>query len=84
MVGQITFQDELTINNLSEIAVNLRDAFKRYDEVTVDITDVKHIDIAALQVLIAAKKECLNRNKNLIIKMGDAVSSMLSFNGVRL
>jgi ABC-type transporter Mla MlaB component len=84
MSAVITFKDELTINELYKNVNTLNDAFLKWDEVKVDITNVKNIDTAAIQMLIAAKKECHEKGKRFIIMMSGAVSNMLSFIGVQL
>lgn len=84
MSGILTFRDEFTINELHENANSLKDAFIRWDDVTVDIADVKRIDIAAIQMLIAARKEWHANGKNLIFKTSDEVADMLSIAGIQL
>jgi ABC-type transporter Mla MlaB component len=79
MSAVITFKDELTINELYKNVNTLNDAFLKWDEVKVDITNVKNIDTAAIQMLIAAKKECHEKGKRFIIKMsGDVSNTLLS------
>lgn len=84
MSGQITFQEELTINNVAESVVGLKDTVSKYDEIIVDATSLRNIDVAAIQMLFSAKKECLEKGKNLIFKTSDAVSNMISLVGVKL
>jgi anti-anti-sigma regulatory factor len=79
MSAVITFKDELTINELYKNVNTLNDAFLKWDEVKVDITNVKNIDTAAIQMLIAAKKECHEKGKRFIINMsGDVSNTLLS------
>lgn len=84
MTGTITFRDELTINQIADGINKFRDAVNRWNELIIDITGVEKIDVAAVQVLVAAKKECLGNGKILAFRMSDAVSNMMSLIGIKL
>lgn len=84
MAETITFKDELTINQMEWVINNFRDAVSRMDEIVIDITGIGRIDIAAIQVLIAFKKECIKKGKDLIFLMSDAVKNMTSQIGIEL
>ncbi len=84
MTGTITFRDELTINQIKDGINKFRDAASRWNELIIDITGVEKIDVAAVQMLVAAKKECLGIEKRLAFRMSDAVSSMMSMIGIQL
>ena len=84
MSGCITFKDELTIDSLLNSARSLLGEIMRYGELTVDISGVKKMDVAAIQMLIAAKKECEARGKKLIIRTSGKINEMMSFIGLKL
>lgn len=84
MSAVVTFKDELTINELHENVNTLRDAFLKWDEVKVDITNVKKIDTAAIQMLIAAKRECQERGKSLCFMTSEEVDRVLLLMGIQL
>lgn len=84
MTGTITFRDELTINQIEDGINKFRDAVSRWNELIIDITGVEKIDVAAVQMLVAAKKECLGSGKRLAFRMSDAVSNMISLIGIQL
>lgn len=84
MHGTITFRDEFTINQLSEGICELKDAMGKWDEVTVDIGEAKTVDIAAMQMLVAARKECEKTGRKLILRMSDTAKKFLSCTGVEL
>lgn len=84
MNGTITFRDEFTINQLSEGVCELKDAMVKWDEVIVDIGEAKTVDIAAIQMLVAAKKECDKTGRKLVVKMSDAALKFLLSTGVNL
>ncbi|MDI6728488.1 MAG: STAS domain-containing protein [Thermodesulfovibrionales bacterium] len=80
----ITFNDELTIDELYKNVSTLRDAFLKWDEVKVDITNVRKIDTAAIQMLIAAEKECQECGKSLSFMTSGEVDRILSLIGIQL
>lgn len=84
MSAVITFNNELTIDELYKNVNILRDAFLKWDEVKVDITNVKKIDTAAIQMLIAAKKECQECGKNLSFMTSEEVDRVLLLMGIQL
>ena len=83
MSEDIKFKEELTIENLLENAGNLKDALIRSDEVVVDATDVRKVDVAALQLLISAKKECRQKGKNLVLRISDEISRLQLLTGIQ-
>jgi ABC-type transporter Mla MlaB component len=84
MSGVITFNNELTINDLYKNVNTLKDAFLKWNEVKVDATNVKKIDTAAIQMLIAAKKECQECGKSLSFMTSGDVDRVLLSMGIRL
>jgi anti-anti-sigma regulatory factor len=84
MTGTIIFRDELTINQVEEGISKLKMAIERWNNLVIDVTGVEKIDVAALQMLIAAKKDCLRNGKKLVFCISDAVSSMSSLIGIQL
>ncbi len=84
MSGTITLDSELTINRIAEVLNKLKEALMKWDEVTVDISGVKKIDVAGIQMLVAAQKECDNRGNRLILMKSDEVADFLSLIGVQL
>jgi ABC-type transporter Mla MlaB component len=78
----IVFRDELTIHNIPDNIGALRDAVIRLDEMTVDIRGVRKFDIAALQMLVALKKECAEKGKKLTFMIPDALIHRLQFVGL--
>lgn len=84
MSGCITFKDELTIDGLLNNVRSLWGELVRYDELTVDVTGVKKVDVAAIQMLIATKKECEASGKNLVIRTSGKIDKMMSFIGLQL
>jgi len=84
MTGIVTLKDDFTVNHVSSFICNLKDVIKNNEEVVIELTDVKIIDAAAIQILIAAKKECENIGRRVTFKMPDAVASNLSSIGIEL
>ncbi len=84
MKGTVTFKDDLTINQITESIGKFRQLISKWNELVIDITDIQRIDVAAVQMLIAAQKECRDKGKKLVIRMSDATSHMLFLNGIEL
>lgn len=84
MTGTITLGGEMTIGRIGECINDLRDAIDRWDEVRVDAGDVETVDVAAIQMLIAAHKECEGNGRKLSLKKSDAIKHLLSSIGVEL
>lgn len=84
MQRTVTYQDEFTITQIADSLHVLMDAIKKCDEVIVDTKDVKKIDVAAVQMLIAAQKECEKNGQRIIFRKSGSVSQLLSHIGTRL
>jgi ABC-type transporter Mla MlaB component len=84
MQDSLVFKNDLTIDDLLQNTAILRDALSKWDRITVDVTDVQKIDVAAIQMLIATKKECESSGKNLIIRSSEKINEMMSFIGLKL
>lgn len=84
MSGTITFGNELTIEHLSVEMERLKNAVRNWDEIMVDVSDAGKVDIAALQMLIASKKECQETGHRIIFKMSDTVKNAMASAGIRL
>jgi ABC-type transporter Mla MlaB component len=84
MIETITFKDELTINQIEGVINKLRDAVSKMNELVIDITGIGRVDVAAIQVLIALKKERIKKGKNLIFLMSDSVKNITFQLGIKL
>lgn len=84
MFGTITFKDEFTVSQVSEATGRLMNAVKDCEEVTVDMEEVEKVDVAAMQMLVAAKKECEKAGHRLIFKVSAAGTNLMSSMGIRL
>ena len=84
MFGIITLKEEFTINNLPEWISNLKNSLSKWDAVVVDTAEVRKVDIAAIQMLIAAQKECVKNGHEFILRKSDAVSNLLRILGIKL
>ncbi len=83
MQEDVKFKHEFTINSLLEDTGSLRDAIGKSDEIVIDATDVRKIDVAALQVLIAVRKECQEKGKRLVLRISDKISHLQTLIGLR-
>ncbi len=84
MIGTITFTDVLTIQDLSGNAERLRDSLMLWDEVTVDMSCVCQVDIPAVQMLVAAQKECAASGKRLVLKLSALMADFIASVGIQL
>ncbi|MCX7175230.1 MAG: STAS domain-containing protein [Proteobacteria bacterium] len=65
VVTHIDILGDLSIFNAGEQRSRLLDALEAYSEVEVDLSGVSEIDSAGIQLMVAAKREAVNRNKSL-------------------
>lgn len=84
MTGTLTFKAQFTINEVGEGFKSLKDALNHYDEVVVNLTGVERADVAAIQMLIAAKKEYERFGHKIIFKISDEVKNLSSSIGIQL
>jgi anti-anti-sigma regulatory factor len=84
MFGILTLKDDLTLQNLAEFVANLKDSITQWDVVLIDLEEVEKVDLAAVQLLIAAKKECAKCGRELIIRKTDTVAKFLRSAGIQL
>jgi anti-anti-sigma regulatory factor len=80
----VSLNDELTVRNIRETYKMLSDSLENNSEIVVDLSGVETIDVAAVQLLVAVRKECDMRGIKVSFKMSGPVSDMLSLLGVRL
>lgn len=84
MWGMVTFEGDLTIAQVPEFMQDLRIAMKVWDEIVLDIRDVNKVDLAALQMLLAAVKECEKIGKKLTIQKTPVLEGITSQLGINL
>ena len=84
MSETITFMDSFTIEQFSKNLKELRNAVKKQVALVVDLSNVDKIDVAAMQVLIAAKKECEKNGHKISFKKSNSVENKLSLVGIKL
>lgn len=91
MVGTITLKHDFTINQISDEVNTLRnlmeewkEVIKQWDGLIVDAKDVKNIDIAGIQAIIAAQKECESKGCKIILEKSQAVANLMSVIGIGL
>ena len=80
----ITIKDDLTIDRLQEQAHALRDVLAGNKDLVVDISGVTRVDYAALQMLLAAKKECLLKGLQFALRKSGKLTKEFSIMGVEL
>jgi ABC-type transporter Mla MlaB component len=67
--NQLNFCANLTIQEVGEVSQSIKTIFDNGMPLTVDITDIQHIDTAGAQLLCAVFKE--SKNKNVAMREGD-------------
>ncbi len=80
----VTFKDRLWINDLYENINTLKDAIQKYNEIKIDLSNVKEIDTASMQMLIATKKECKGCGKRIDFVISEEVNNILVSTGIQL
>lgn len=63
--AHFAIEGEMTIYRATELREVMSHQLKRADVIELDLSQVTEIDSAGLQLLVAAKREALNRNKQL-------------------
>lgn len=84
MEQSVILTDAFTIREVSEQLRQLQEAVGRNDAVTVDARQVRTVDVAALQMLVAARKECSQKGKRLTVLPSDEVTALQSSTGIEL
>lgn len=84
MFGIITLKGDCTVGNLSECMENLKDSFSKWEVVLVETEEVNKIDIAAVQLLIAARKESLKKGGEFILRKSAGLTSLVKTMGIDL
>ena len=63
-----------TIYDVEEVQKNIMVEFINNDNLEIDMKSVEKIDIAALQLLVSAKRSCIEENKSFsLLNMSDEV-----------
>ena len=77
---RLSIPEDLTIYHALEHKARLMDALDAADGLELDLSQVREIDTAGLQLLILTKREAAQRNKSLaIIAQSPAVRETLDF-----
>lgn len=84
MWGIVTLEGDLTIAQVPEFMQDLRIAMKVWDEIVLDIKNLNRLDVAALQMLLAAVKECEKNGKKLTIQKGPLFEGITSQLGISI
>jgi anti-anti-sigma regulatory factor len=84
MARQLQFESELTICNVAETAALLLSALELGDDVAVDLSAVQRIDSAAVQLLVAGKKEAELKGVSLTWTLSEPLRGFAASIGVTL
>ena len=75
---ELAFNGEMTIQQAQEIKVLLLDNIQRSQEITINLQELKQIDMAGLQLLIAAVKSAQADGKSLTITHGSLIDEVIN------
>ncbi len=84
MWGIVTLEGDLTINQVPEFMHDLKIAMRVWDEIVLDIKDINRVDVSALQMLLAAVKECEQSGKKLTIQKNSLFEAVTSQLGISI
>jgi anti-anti-sigma factor len=84
MYGIITYRNEFTVNLIRSEISGLRKALEDWDDVIIDVTEVRTFDTAAIQLLVAAKKECMQRGHEMVLRKSQETARLLKSLGIDL
>ena len=73
MSMRIAKQGELTLDVAQDLKSELLDSLRRQEPVTLDLEAVKEVDLACLQVLLAARRTFARHGRQLEIRPGECV-----------
>lgn len=66
-MAHLDLQEDIGIKNIKEFYRGLVDMLRTESEITLDFSNVQHIDLSLAQVLLAARK--FARKENKVIKL---------------
>ena len=76
---RIKIENEMTIYNAADIKSSLFDALNKCKELELDLSKVSEMDSAGIQLLLLAKREAVNLNKQLrLTNHSDAALELLN------
>ena len=84
MYGIITYRNEFTANLIRSEIAGLRKAVEGLDDIIIDISEIRTFDTAAIQLLVAAKKECMQRGQEMILRKSKEAARLLKSLGIDL
>jgi len=76
---QFKIESEMTIYNAAEMKSTLMDTLNKCKELEIDLTKVGEMDSAGIQLLLLAKREAADQNKQLrLINHSDATLELFN------
>jgi ABC-type transporter Mla MlaB component len=84
MFGIVTLDKEFTSDILAGSAALMKNSLTQGDVIVVDAAGVMKVDVAALQLLVALRKECANGGKEFILKKSHAITALALQLGIAL
>lgn len=84
MTERIVLDETFTIHDLGQRVHTFRDAVRSCQEMVIDGTRVQEIDTAALQMLVAIKKECIEQGRQWVFTPSDSMRTLQSVVGIEL
>ena len=68
----------LSISNVAMIHSKIIEAYKKFNRIEIDLSDITDCDTAGIQLLYSLKKSCLDAGKEVsLINPSDAVTDAL-------
>lgn len=65
--GRIVLKGALTLRTIDETQAALRDGLARHATIEIDCAEATEIDLAGIQILLAARKTALNAKKTFAL-----------------
>lgn len=84
MREQLQLSGELSIATIDQLVTSLQRALQSQEPLTIDLGAVERIDTAAVQVLLAARREALQAGVNLTFRWPANVQTELKAIGILL
>lgn len=79
--ARLEWRDEVTVRQAVALKEELIRALDAHDQLHIDLSGVRDIDAAGLQLLCAGHRSAAGRNKELVVTGGERLADILRFAG---
>jgi anti-anti-sigma regulatory factor len=77
----IKIKKDISVKNIKRFHFNLMERIKNEDVVTLDLSEVRYLDLSVAQLIISLKKEFENNGKVLKLRVTENIYTQLYLAG---